>query len=197
MCRWEARSIAATQSRAAPRGVDRRDSRRPLRPGGCELCLIRGWPRDRPSVQSIPACSIAIHDPTLHRTNPQQDAARNRRPAALRHPQPTWFVAALLVCDHASRAFPARSHGSDCRSSRPGSTWRGTSALRSSPAGWPARWAPRCSRDTRLVVDCNRPPDDVEAFRTVSDGHEIPGNGALTVRSRATPGLCLRSLPRG
>ena len=43
---------------------------------------------------------------------------------------------------------------------------------------------------SRLVVDCNRPPDDAEAFRTVSDGHEIPGNRALTEFDRAQRLAC-------
>jgi predicted N-formylglutamate amidohydrolase len=33
---------------------------------------------------------------------------------------------------------------------------------------------------SRLVVDCNRHPDDPEAFRTTSDGCEVPGNRSLS-----------------
>jgi len=44
---------------------------------------------------------------------------------------------------------------------------------------------------SRLVVDCNRSPDDVEAFRIVSDGHEIPGNCALTESDRAQRLACV------
>jgi predicted N-formylglutamate amidohydrolase len=37
---------------------------------------------------------------------------------------------------------------------------------------------------SRLVVDCNRSPDDVEAFRKVSDGWTIPGNQELDEYAR-------------
>ena len=89
---------------------------------------------------------------------------------------------ALLVCDHASRAFP-RQLG---RLGLPElATWQhlawdiGAAELTRGLAtalGAPAVLAGY----SRLVVDCNRTPADVEAFRTVSDGYEIPGNRSLT-----------------
>src|SRR5262245_65235209 len=94
---------------------------------------------------------------------------------------------ALIVCDHASRAFPR----SLARLGLPElATWqhvawdigaaeltRGLAAALDAPA--------ILAGYSRLVVDCNRAPDDVEAIRTVSDGHEIPGNLGLTDADRA------------
>ena len=100
---------------------------------------------------------------------------------------------ALLVCDHASRAFPrslARLGLSEF------ATWRhiawdiGAAELTRGLAdalGAPAVLAGY----SRLVVDCNRSPDDVEAFRATSDGHEIPGNRLLTDSDRAKRLACL------
>jgi predicted N-formylglutamate amidohydrolase len=100
---------------------------------------------------------------------------------------------ALLVCDHASRAFP-RSLG------RLGllelATWRhiawdvGAAELTRGLAatlGAPAVLAGY----SRLVVDCNRAPEDPEAFRTASDGCEIAGNRALTDFDRAQRLACI------
>ena len=99
---------------------------------------------------------------------------------------------ALLVCDHASRAFPR----SLARLGLPElATWQhmawdiGAAELTRGLAG--ALGAPAVLAGySRLVVDCNRPPDDAEAFRTVSDGHEIPGNRALTELDRAQRLAC-------
>jgi predicted N-formylglutamate amidohydrolase len=95
---------------------------------------------------------------------------------------------ALLVCDHASRAFPRRLG----RLGLPElATWqhlawdigaaeltRGLAAALGAPAV--------LAGYSRLVVDCNRSPEDAEAFRTVSDGYEVPGNQRLTDLERAT-----------
>jgi predicted N-formylglutamate amidohydrolase len=99
---------------------------------------------------------------------------------------------ALLVCDHASRAFPR----SLARLGLPEvATWQhmawdiGAAELTrglASALGAPAVLAGY----SRLVVDCNRPPEHVEAFRTVSDGQEIPGNHALTELDRAQRLAC-------
>ena len=88
----------------------------------------------------------------------------------------------LIICDHASRAFPRSLE----RLGLPElATWqhvawdigaaeltRGLAYTLDGPAV--------LAGYSRLVVDCNRSPDDAEAFRTTSDGHEIPGNRALT-----------------
>jgi predicted N-formylglutamate amidohydrolase len=88
---------------------------------------------------------------------------------------------ALVVCDHASRAIPASLD----RLGLPElATWqhvawdigagelaRGLSAALDAPAV--------LAGYSRLVVDCNRRPDNADAFREVSDGWEIPGNRML------------------
>jgi predicted N-formylglutamate amidohydrolase len=93
---------------------------------------------------------------------------------------------ALIVCDHASRAFP-RAFG---RLGLPelgswqhvawdigaGELARGLSHALDAPAV--------LAGYSRLVVDCNRSPDDAEAFRTESDGWAIPGNCSLSAVDR-------------
>jgi predicted N-formylglutamate amidohydrolase len=43
---------------------------------------------------------------------------------------------------------------------------------------------------SRLIVDCNRHPDDPQAFRRESDGWAIPGNAALSEFERRTRLAC-------
>jgi len=93
---------------------------------------------------------------------------------------------ALIVCDHASRAFPKRLE----RLGLPElPTWqhmawdigagelaRGLSAALDAPAV--------LAGYSRLVVDCNRHPDDPDAMRTDSDGCIVPGNRNLSDADR-------------
>ncbi len=89
---------------------------------------------------------------------------------------------ALLVCDHASRAFP-QALG---RLGLPElSTWQhiawdiGAAELTRGLAS--ALDAPAVLAGySRLVVDCNRRPDDAESMRGASDGQQVPGNQALS-----------------
>jgi predicted N-formylglutamate amidohydrolase len=99
---------------------------------------------------------------------------------------------ALVVCDHASRAFPKAMN----RLGLPelagwqhvawdigaGELARGLSHALDAPAV--------LAGYSRLIVDCNRHPDDPEAFRRVSDGWEIPGNAALGAFERRTRLAC-------
>jgi len=99
---------------------------------------------------------------------------------------------ALVVCDHASRAFPKALN----RLGLPelagwqhiawdigaGELARGLSHALDAPAV--------LAGYSRLVVDCNRQPDDPEAFRSVSDGWDVPGNAALTEFERRTRLAC-------
>ena len=87
----------------------------------------------------------------------------------------------LVVCDHASRAFP-RAMGR--LGLAEADSWRhvawdlGAGELARGLAdalGAPAVLAGY----SRLVADCNRAPDDPDAFRTVSDGVAVPGNVGL------------------
>jgi predicted N-formylglutamate amidohydrolase len=89
---------------------------------------------------------------------------------------------ALIVCDHASRAFPK---GLDRLGLPELPTWQhmawdiGAGELSRGLAD--ALDAPAVLAGySRLVVDCNRQPHDPEAFRTESDGTMIPGNQSLT-----------------
>jgi len=91
-------------------------------------------------------------------------------------------AAALLVCDHASRAFPR----SMARLGLPElATWQhvawdiGAGELTRGLAH--ALDAPAVLAGySRLVVDCNRDPDHAEVFRKESDGWIVPGNQSLT-----------------
>ena len=93
---------------------------------------------------------------------------------------------ALVVCDHASRAFP-RSLDRLGLPELPswqhiawdigaGELARGLAHALDAPAV--------LAGYSRLVVDCNRSPDDVEAFRKESDGWTVPGNQHLTTDDR-------------
>ncbi len=88
---------------------------------------------------------------------------------------------ALIVCDHASRAFPKAMQrlGLPLLQTWEHIAWdigagelaRGISNALDAPAV--------LAGYSRLVVDCNRRPDDPEAFRRESDGWVIPGNQSL------------------
>jgi predicted N-formylglutamate amidohydrolase len=93
---------------------------------------------------------------------------------------------ALVVCDHASRAIPKSLN----RLGLPElATWqhvawdigagelaRGLATMLDAPAV--------LAGYSRLVVDCNRHPDNPDAFRRLSDGWEIPGNATLDTDAR-------------
>ena len=93
---------------------------------------------------------------------------------------------ALIVCDHASRAFPRRLNrlGLDELPTWQHMAWdigagelaRGLADALDAPAV--------LAGYSRLVVDYNRQPDDVEAFRKESDGCVIPGNLELSDAER-------------
>jgi len=99
---------------------------------------------------------------------------------------------ALVLCDHASRAFPKALN----RLGLPelagwqhiawdigaGELARGLANALDAPAV--------LAGYSRLVVDCNRHPDDPQAFRTESDGWVIPGNAGLSEFERRTRLAC-------
>jgi predicted N-formylglutamate amidohydrolase len=101
-------------------------------------------------------------------------------------------AAALVVCDHASRAFP----GVLDRLGLPElATWqhiawdigagelaRGLATALDAPAV--------LAGYSRLVVDCNRRPDDPEAFRERSGDWDIPGNLGLDAAARRVRLAC-------
>ncbi len=92
----------------------------------------------------------------------------------------------LIVCDHASRAFPQAldrlgvpelpSWQHIAWDIGAGELARGLAHALDAPAV--------LAGYSRLVVDCNRSPDDEEAFRQESDGWTIPGNLHLTEYDR-------------
>ena len=95
-------------------------------------------------------------------------------------------ASALVVCDHASRAFP-RSLDRLGLPELPswqhiawdigaGELARGLAHALDAPAV--------LAGYSRLVVDCNRSPDDEEAFRKESDGWTVPGNQHLSEDDR-------------
>ena len=92
----------------------------------------------------------------------------------------------LLVCDHASRAFP-RTLGTLGLPAE--ATWRhiawdiGAAELTRSLS---ARLdAPAVLAGySRLVIDCNRQLEDPSCFASVSDGQPVPGNERLTEPER-------------
>jgi len=116
------------------------------------------------------------HLPAAHPLIGRDDPA----PFAILHEQGA--APALVVCDHASRAFPRgmRRLGLPELPSWQHIAWdigaaelaRGISNALDAPAV--------LSGYSRLVVDCNRHPDDPEAFRRHSDGWVVPGNQSLT-----------------
>ena len=93
---------------------------------------------------------------------------------------------ALVVCDHASRAFPQAldrlglpelpSWQHIAWDIGAGEIARGLAHALGAPAV--------LAGYSRLVVDCNRSPHDEEAFRKESDGWTVPGNQHLTAADR-------------
>jgi predicted N-formylglutamate amidohydrolase len=95
-------------------------------------------------------------------------------------------ASALVVCDHASRAFPRAldrlglpelpSWQHIAWDIGAGELARGLAHALDAPAV--------LAGYSRLVVDCNRSPDDEEAFRKESDGWTVPGNQHLSEDDR-------------
>ncbi|MDV4144339.1 N-formylglutamate amidohydrolase [Shimia sp. FJ5] len=93
----------------------------------------------------------------------------------------------VLVCEHASQHIPARYGGlgltKDAANSHaawdPGAygVARELSAILDAPLV--------ASAVSRLVYDCNRPPESDTAIREVSEIYDIPGNRDLTKEQRA------------
>jgi len=94
---------------------------------------------------------------------------------------------ALILCEHASHHIPARYHGLGLSAS-----------ARQSHAAWDpgaravalhlarALHAPLvAARLSRLVYDCNRPPDAASAMPERTEVIEVPGNHGLSAAERA------------
>ncbi|MFQ5959147.1 MAG: N-formylglutamate amidohydrolase [Alphaproteobacteria bacterium] len=124
-----------------------------------------------------------------------------RRPALLGPDDPAPFevvngegrARAVLFCDHASRAVPKaldnlgldeslleRHIGWDIGA---GDVTRRLAALIDAPAV--------LAGFSRLVIDCNRPPDSPDSIPRVSDGVAVPGNaGVDEAAARGRAGAC-------
>jgi predicted N-formylglutamate amidohydrolase len=93
----------------------------------------------------------------------------------------------LLTCDHASRAVPAAlgNLGLDDATLAQHIGWDiGAAAVTRALA--PLLGAPAIlSGYSRLVIDCNRDPDDPSSIPAASDGVTIPGNRDLIAAARA------------
>ncbi|MEZ5868438.1 MAG: N-formylglutamate amidohydrolase [Defluviimonas denitrificans] len=109
-----------------------------------------------------------------------------RDPAPVEVLNPTGKAPLLLICEHAGQAVPARLSGLGVTQDQldahigwdigaAGVTRRLAKAL-DAPAV--------LQTYSRLVIDCNRPPEAADSMPEVSDGHVIPGNRGLTVADR-------------
>lgn len=94
---------------------------------------------------------------------------------------------AVLVCDHASNRVPRRlvGLGLDARALADHIAWdpgaadvaRRLAALLDAPLV--------LSGYSRLVIDCNRPPQSPQSIAGTSDGIVVPGNQGLSAEARA------------
>lgn len=96
--------------------------------------------------------------------------------------------AAVLVCEHASRFIPASLArlGLSSEAAASHAAWD-IGALDLARTLADMLDAPLvASRISRLVYDCNRPPDAAAAIPTQSEVHSIPGNAGLSSNQRKT-----------
>lgn len=109
-----------------------------------------------------------------------------RDPAPVEVLNPTGKAPLLLICEHAGQAVPTRLSGLGITRDQldahigwdigaAGVTRRLAEAL-DAPAV--------LQTYSRLVIDCNRPPEAVDSIPEVSDGHVIPGNRGLANAER-------------
>lgn len=105
-------------------------------------------------------------------------------PFTTRRPGSRW--PAVLVCDHASNAVPARLAQLGLSESQLSQhiAWD-IGAARLAESLSQRLHLPLISTGySRLVVDCNRDPHSEASMLAVSDGHSIPGNTNLTAADR-------------
>lgn len=106
---------------------------------------------------------------------------------AVRQLGPEGPAPVLLLCEHASNAFPDAfgSLGLDATARSSHAAWDpGALALAQRlSAAWDVPLVH--STVSRLIYDCNRPPDAADAIPTKSEVHEIPGNRGLSGAQRA------------
>ncbi|MGJ8628937.1 MAG: N-formylglutamate amidohydrolase [Sulfitobacter sp.] len=94
----------------------------------------------------------------------------------------------LLVCEHAGNATPQALNGLGIAEKDRDShvCWdigaEAVTRYMAATLGAPAVIQPY----SRLVIDCNRPPDAVDAMPALNHGVQVPGNRDLTDTARAT-----------
>ncbi len=110
--------------------------------------------------------------------------AADGEPVAVENPEGKGT--ALIICEHASRRLPARA----------GDLGLGAAALQSHIAWDPgalalARLLSKAlgatlvyQRFSRLIYDCNRPPESIDAMPATSEIYRIPGNESLSTAER-------------
>jgi predicted N-formylglutamate amidohydrolase len=107
-------------------------------------------------------------------------------PAPVEHIDPAGRVDVLLLCDHASPAVPAAlcGLGLEPAALRRHIGWDiGAAAVVRALAqrlGAPAI----LSGYSRLVIDCNRAPEDPTSIPSISDGQGVPGNQELSATAK-------------
>ncbi|MHC8510165.1 MAG: N-formylglutamate amidohydrolase [Rhodospirillales bacterium] len=100
---------------------------------------------------------------------------------------PEGRAGAVLICDHAARAFPKALGDMGLSGEARGLhiAWDiGAAAVTRALAAALDAPAVLCGY-SRLVIDCNRPPGHPEQIPETSDGHEIPGNRSLSAAGAA------------
>lgn len=92
----------------------------------------------------------------------------------------------LLVCEHAGQAIPARLAGlgvtRDQLDAHIGWDIGAAEVTRRLAAALDAPAV--MQRYSRLVIDCNRPPEAPDSIPETSDGHAIPGNRGVSAQER-------------
>ena len=101
-----------------------------------------------------------------------------------RHPHGRSAV--LLVCEHASRFIPdgLSNLGLDADSAQSHIAWDPGALAVARQLSDSLDATLIAQNVSRLVYDCNRPPESDQAIRPVSEVYNIPGNAALTASQR-------------
>ncbi|MEL7131622.1 MAG: N-formylglutamate amidohydrolase [Pseudomonadota bacterium] len=93
----------------------------------------------------------------------------------------------VLVCEHASPYIPARFNnlGLAADASRSHVVWDPGALALAQGMAQHLRATLISARTSRLVYDCNRPPDAPDAMPARSEVVEVPGNAGLTAAQKA------------
>ena len=112
---------------------------------------------------------------------------------------------AIVVCDHGGKAIPAKLDGLglDLADRARHIAWDIGASATARELTQRLDAPAVLSSYSRLVIDLNRPPDDLTSIREISDGVLVPGNRNLSRRRirrsasrRSLSPITMRSLPR-